>query len=263
MLARCVRELGMCVLSYVVMDNHYHLLVEVQDVPLDRFMMRLNRGYSWYFNRRYKRTGTIFEGRYQNHVIHDRPYYWSVVRYIVNNPVKSLTVDHPSDYVWSSHRALCTGLPTCVRVERMLSHFSDDVDQALTQYFICTEGHPSHFENVRMMQPIPVSWDDGEPDVGYATIADAALEAPDRLWDLLRAVVDASHFVSEGLMRRECLVDRLVRTGRRGRLDSLYRPLRDQFILLADADGHAHADIASFVGLSRETIRRIVKTQPG
>lgn len=259
-LRRCVQEMNMKVLHYVVMDNHYHLLVEVGEISLDRFMMRLNRGYSWYFNRRYRRTGTIFEGRYHNYVVQSKGYYWSVVRYIVNNPVKSMIVDRPEEYEWSSHQIVCNGSRTFLSLVDMLYHFAESIEEAVAKYFICTEGDFSHVENSRMLQPVFFSrWEDGEPDIGYAIIVDSAVETPERLWVLLRSVVESSDLVHREKLRREQVINQLIGARYMSRLDVLYRPLRDRFVLLADADGHAHADIASFIGVSRETVRRIVK----
>jgi putative transposase len=68
-------------------------------------MQSLGRVYVAYFNGRYRRTGTLWEGRYKAAIVEDKRYLLSCMRYIELNPVRAGTVERPSDYRWSSFRA--------------------------------------------------------------------------------------------------------------------------------------------------------------
>src|SRR4030042_345505 len=74
--------------SYVLMDNHFHLLVETQLGNLSEFMRQFNITYTGYYNRRHNRTGHLYQGRYKS-ILVDKEAYLSVLsRYIHLNPVK-------------------------------------------------------------------------------------------------------------------------------------------------------------------------------
>ena len=90
-------------LQYVLMDNHYHLLIRVGDQPLSAFVRFLNRSYSLYYNKRYNRIGTIYGGRYKSYLLSETEKFFSTVRYIVRNPVKAGLSATPAEYRWSGH----------------------------------------------------------------------------------------------------------------------------------------------------------------
>lgn len=92
-----------CLYAYALMPNHFHLLVEVKEVPTARLMQSLLTAYVRGFNRRYRRRGHLFQGRY-NAIICDRDsYLLELVRYIHLNPVRAGLVKRPSDWKWSGH----------------------------------------------------------------------------------------------------------------------------------------------------------------
>lgn len=75
-------------IAYCLMPNHYHLFVHLRDEDgLTKLMQSLVTAYSTYFNRKYKRTGTLFEGRFLASRITNDAYYWQVSRYIHLNPL--------------------------------------------------------------------------------------------------------------------------------------------------------------------------------
>lgn len=96
--------------SYVLMDNHLHLLATpatADGVP--RMMQGLGRAYVRWFNRRHGRSGTLWEGRYRSTLIEAERYLLACMVYIDLNPVRAGMVAAPADYPWSSH-AHCVGL---------------------------------------------------------------------------------------------------------------------------------------------------------
>lgn len=101
-------ELGVrhrvALLAYCVMPNHYHLLVQTSLANLNRYMKELNGGYSKAYNRRRRRVGPLFAGRYKALLVQDDAYALSVARYIHLNPIKAGLAERAEDYRWSSYR---------------------------------------------------------------------------------------------------------------------------------------------------------------
>ncbi len=91
--------------AYVIMDNHFHLLVTPEtDTGLPQMMQAVGRAYVRYFNLRHQRTGTLWEGRYRSNLIESERYLLACMVYIDLNPVRAGMVGQPADYKWSSHR---------------------------------------------------------------------------------------------------------------------------------------------------------------
>lgn len=98
--------------AYVLMTNHVHLLLTpaVSGAP-SRLMQSLGRRYVQYTNRYYRRTGSLWEGRYKSSVVQAESYLLACMRYIELNPVRAEMVGDPGGYRWSSYRANGLGLP--------------------------------------------------------------------------------------------------------------------------------------------------------
>lgn len=110
----CVRD-GCTIYAYVLMANHLHLLLETGAVPLSRTMQTLQFTYSQYYNRRYNKTGHVFQGRYQAILCDRDAYLLELVRYLHLNPARIRTPLNPWTYPWSSHQAYL-GRPSAVPV---------------------------------------------------------------------------------------------------------------------------------------------------
>ena len=103
---RITSEHGRCAVhAYVFMTNHVHLLVTPDDAEGPaRMMQALGRRYVSYFNHRYGRTGTLWEGRYRSTLIDSAHYLLTCAQYIELNPVRAGMVAHPDAHPWSSFR---------------------------------------------------------------------------------------------------------------------------------------------------------------
>jgi len=98
------RKFGVAVHAYVLMENHFHLLVtpEAQD-SLPKMMQAVGRRYVRHFNAKHGRSGTLWEGRYKSTLIQTERYLLACMAYIDLNPVRAGLVAHARDYSWSSH----------------------------------------------------------------------------------------------------------------------------------------------------------------
>ncbi|MBA3065530.1 transposase [bacterium] len=93
---------GAIVYAYVLMPNHYHLLLETPRANLTRLMHYVQTAYSVYYNSRHLRTGHVFQGRYKALLVDKDNYLLRLSRYIHLNPVRAKMVKSPQDYIWSS-----------------------------------------------------------------------------------------------------------------------------------------------------------------
>lgn len=91
--------------AYVLMRNHYHLLVETVETTLSRGMQKIGGDYAETFNKRHDRVGHLFQGRFKAHLIDSETYLLRVAKYIVLNPVRAGLVARAAEWPWSSHRA--------------------------------------------------------------------------------------------------------------------------------------------------------------
>lgn len=99
--------------AYVLMTNHVHLLVTADKAESISAMMKaLGQRYVQYINKMYKRSGTLWEGRYKSCPTQAETYLLACQRYIELNPVRANMVEHPADYRWSSYRANAQGEPS-------------------------------------------------------------------------------------------------------------------------------------------------------
>ena len=91
------------IISWCLMPNHYHFLVQQNsDKPASSWIRYIFNGYAQYFNKKYKRTGTLFEGRVRPKLITSNDYLFQVITYIHLNPVLANLVERPQDWHFSN-----------------------------------------------------------------------------------------------------------------------------------------------------------------
>ena len=99
------RKYGLDIVSYCLMNNHVHfILVPKEEDGLSRLFNALHMRYSQYKNKRMRKKGHLWQGRYFSSIIQEYGYLLRVVRYVEQNPVRAQMVDKAWDYVWSSAR---------------------------------------------------------------------------------------------------------------------------------------------------------------
>ena len=105
LLGRAVKRFGWSLTAWVLMTNHFHLVVQTPEANLSRGMHWLNGVYAGWFNRRHRRSGHLFEGRFHAFLVEKESYFLELLRYVVLNPVRAKMVARPEDYHWSSYRS--------------------------------------------------------------------------------------------------------------------------------------------------------------
>ena len=111
-LARLAKRFRCALHAYVLMTNHFHLLLtsELEAGP-SLLMKFLGQRYVQYVNRTCRRTGSLWEGRFRSSLVQTERYLLGCYRYIEMNPVRANMVKHPIEYPWSSYAANAEGKP--------------------------------------------------------------------------------------------------------------------------------------------------------
>lgn len=121
-----VERFGWICYAYCLMDNHYHLLIETPQPNLSRGMRQLNGVFTQRFNRRHRRVGHLFQGRFKAILVERDSYLLALARYIVLNPVHAKRVAAAEKYPWSSYPPTL-GLvpaPAWLSVDALLDSFA-------------------------------------------------------------------------------------------------------------------------------------------
>lgn len=111
----CIIRYGVAVHAYCLMTNHVHFLVTPEEPDsISRVMSVVGSRYAYYFNKIYKRTGTVWEGRHKSSLVHNECYFLTCSRYIELNPVAASMVSKPEQYRWSSYVVNAWGGKSCL-----------------------------------------------------------------------------------------------------------------------------------------------------
>ena len=113
--------------NYCLMPNHYHLLIEITSENLSKFMRQLNMNYAIYFNKKYKRVGHLWQGRFKSWYVTDEAYLYTLMCYIEQNPLKANMVKTLEAYPYSSyHHFLQETIPECLSNSWIAQHHGNN-----------------------------------------------------------------------------------------------------------------------------------------
>ncbi|MGH7830282.1 MAG: transposase, partial [Candidatus Binatia bacterium] len=117
-------------------EQHYHLLVETPKANLSLGMRQLNGVYTQAFNRRHKRVGHLFQGRFKAILVEKEAHLLELCRYVVLNPLRVKSTKTVRDWKWSSYRATAglQAVPEFLTVDWILGQFGRGRAHAQAQY---------------------------------------------------------------------------------------------------------------------------------
>ena len=140
---------GVVVHAFVLMDNHYHLLVRTPSGNLERVMKRLNTSYALYYRYKHGRPGHVFQGRYNGLLVTDDDYLLALTRYIHLNPIKTrkwrgeeakAKLAELKAYRWSSYPSYAEGRPRYPWLNLdVVHHYDASPKRAAARYRAYTE----------------------------------------------------------------------------------------------------------------------------
>lgn len=135
-LGKATERFGVTVYTYCLMSNHYHLLIETPQPNLSTAIQWVNVSYAGYFNRRHRRTGHLFQGRFKALLIDADEYLIPLSRYIHLNPVRAAIVANPVEYPWSSYAAFVGKVksPDFLVTDQLLARFGRRRGEAIRAY---------------------------------------------------------------------------------------------------------------------------------
>ena len=135
-LGEVVSRTGWIIHAYVLMDNHYHLLIETPNANLSRGMRQLNGVYTQRFNILHGSGGRVFQGRFKAVLVERDGAMLELCRYTVLNPVRLKAVKNISRYRWSSYRATAgeVNAPVWLDTDWILGHFGRSNEVAQRKY---------------------------------------------------------------------------------------------------------------------------------
>ena len=156
MIREVKRRDGFVVYAWCLMSNHYHLALRTSAVPLSRTLLSLQGGFSRSFNRRWRRSGPVWQSRYQTRVVDDQRYFDQLMMYVHLNPVRAGIVKDPGDHACSGHRELLGRVrEPLVDVDEALSGFGETLRGARRAYLarIAAALEEETGEQVRLKAP--------------------------------------------------------------------------------------------------------------
>lgn len=251
-LARYQRETACLVHAYVLMPNHVHLLLESRETPLSLIMQRLQQTYTQYFNRRHRRIGHVFQGRYKAILCDRDAYLLELIRYLHLNPVRAGLVQDPADFPWTSHRVYLGQARSPIAVETTsLGLLSPDVGRARRLYrqFVLEGLGAGHQDSLYQLVDQRILGDERFAD---AVLSRSGKPGPTRpllrqgLPNLLKVISRKAGIPTTELMEKSRRAD----------------PARDLFIYIAiQHAGHRRGNVAAFLqrdpGAISHALRRI------
>lgn len=145
-LTRVTERFGWICHTYCLMDNHFHLMIETPEPNLSRGMRQLNGVFTQHFNRRHRKVGHLFQGRFKAILIERDSYLLELCRYVVLNPVRAKMVKSPQAYLWSSYRPVVglAPIPACLSIDWLLSQFATTKSTARQRYAAFVEAGSGH-----------------------------------------------------------------------------------------------------------------------
>ena len=125
--------------AFCIMDNHVHLMISEGTEEIARVMKRITVSYAYYFNKKYKRVGHLFQDRFKSEVVEEENYILSLARYIHQNPVKAGMVKSAGDYKWCSYNGYIDDknyISKALDTEMILEIFSRNRVKAIKEFVI-------------------------------------------------------------------------------------------------------------------------------
>jgi len=111
LLCRYAKTYGVTIHNYCLMGNHYHLLIQTEHENLSKFMRQINSNYAVYFNKKHKRSGHLWQGRFKSWYVTDEAYLYTLILYIEQNPIKANMLKDVEEYPYSSAHHFLSSTP--------------------------------------------------------------------------------------------------------------------------------------------------------
>lgn len=251
LLGEVVKGHSITLYAYVLMPNHFHLLLEVGRSPLAKAMQSLLYRYTRHYNRRYRKIGHLFQGRYRAILCDRDSYLMELIRYLHLNPVRAGLSSDPSRYRWSSHRDYLRGKSeTGLAVDRGLALWGARRGQSIRAYrqFIrdgLTDGHRPEYYEVKEQRYLG--------DEGFVEVVHRAMDEQEESRPVRIAMGD----VVQEIARRAGVSDKALLNKGRGRVGSRLRA--EAAYVGREVGGISLTEAAKYLGRDLSTMSLALK----
>ncbi len=226
-------------LGYVLMDNHYHLLVQTGEDPLQKIIFRQNMFYSRYFNKTHNRSGHLYGGRYKASLIQDERYAFAVLRYIHWNPVKAGLSKMPEDYPWSSDLCYRKNFSGDIDIDLLLNTInSNDRKTAIQQY-------------IRMMRIEEDVYYDNDKVIGNEDYVESF---KDEAEEDQKAQMKQRRRTLDDILKALCETETDFEFIKNGSRKRCYAPVKESYIKEAVKDGYSYREIGSNINITDSAV---------
>jgi REP element-mobilizing transposase RayT len=235
---------GFNLLGYVIMDNHYHLMIETKDKPLHKIMQKVNNRYSKDYNQRHNRSDHVFGGRYKGILVQDDKYLFSLLRYIHNNPVRAKICKNIAQYNWSSDQYYRKNVNGRVNIDKILNMFSDNRRMALEEY-------ERFMDQIEPLNKANAFYEYEEVDIiGASNEENNATE---------NINMDNEDKTLDGILRRVVANDEDFERIKAGSRQRSLKEYKVSYVKAAVEHGYTFKEIGKNIGVSAEAVNKIVQ----
>jgi REP element-mobilizing transposase RayT len=230
--------------AYCLMGNHFHLAIETPDGNLSKGMKHLNGVYTQTFNKKNRRVGHVFQGRYKAILIQKESHLLEVCRYIVLNPVRAGIETKPDNWRWSSYRATAgIGKPhPCLTIDWVLGQFHKNRNQAQKEYrrfVIAAKGKERIWSEIR-----------AQSILGEDEFTENLIKYAKGFEDIKEIPRNQRYFNRPTL---HTLLTEKIMNNRKKKIDMVVRAV--------EKHGYSQKEIADYLGVHYSAISRMVNCQ--
>ena len=239
--------------AFCLMPNHFHLLMEVKNISNSIVMQRLLTFYTKYYNKKYKKIGHLFQGRYKSILCEKDNYLLELVRYIHLNPFRAGLVNKPGDWQWSGHKEYLEGNSNLLDMREVLGVLSTNLKHAVTKYaeFVRDGSQMGKRKDYYPEEKMPYVGSDSFVDnliikhknLVASNLLETRLDLKSSLKDILDKIVKENNIKADAILNG-------VRT-------SDITKSRVLFIMRAIDNGYKGKDIAGYINCSECYITKV------
>ncbi|MCF6466160.1 transposase [Clostridium sp. Cult2] len=227
--------------AYVIMNNHYHFLIQTFNIPISTIMHNINTRYAKYYNWKTDKTGPVFEDRYKGILVQDESYFLTLIRYIHNNPVAANICKSMEEYKWSSDVFYRMNIGNMVDIDDFLGMLSLDRKNASEKYMELMDEEITDYEALKDIY-------ERSSIIGREEFIKSIEESE-----------EGEKTTLDEILKISCPTENefnFIKTGSRKRYLTKYKI---KYIQLGKKEGYTYDQIGENIGVSGPSVRKILK----
>lgn len=221
-------------IAYCIMDNHYHMVIKTHNIPISKIMHRINSLYAKYYNYKYERCGSPFQGRFKSLVVKNDSNLFNLINYVHNNPVYKNMIKSMTEYKWSSDVFYRMNLENFVDTYYFLDMLSNNRKSAIKSYVELMDVYDNDYEKLKK--------EFENQEIIDSTIRDSSSE--NRIKEL------------DNVLRDVCNEDEAYKLIKFKSRKPYLMKYKYEYIERSIEQGFSHAEIGKNIGLTERAIRK-------